>query len=131
MEYLGLYIDDAMSLYEIGKLLKALPSPRRQFFDNIVAVSGLSPNSVKMMLSSTVQGYIPRKEIREKIATNLGKDVDELFSDDRKNESSLYSLYIRLKARKVEYNEFVHILSKATGVTPKTVTKWLANKKIL
>lgn len=124
------YVYQNLSLFEIGYHIRCLPTPRRQLFNILVAATGLTPNSVKMMLCPSKDSYLPSMEARDKIATTLGKPVQELFSADRLCVNSLCNIYKELSSKNIEYIEFIDCLSKGTGVTPKTVRKWLTHQRV-
>lgn len=130
MNTLEKYLRMPLSLYEIGEVLTNLPTPRRRLFNLIVAVSGLTPNTVRMILSPTPDGYMPSAEIRGKIAKALRKDVDILFPEDRRQPGSIFELYSGLPAKKIELHQFIDLLSHATRAAPKTVRKWLGQNKV-
>ena len=130
MNTLEKYLRMPLSLYEIGDVLTNLPTPRRRLFNIIVAVSGLTPNTVRMILSPTPGGYMPPPEIRSKIAKALKRDVDILFPEDRRQSGSLFELYSGLPAKKIELHQFIDLLSRSTRAAPKTVHKWLRQNKV-
>lgn len=119
-----------MSLYEIGDALSNLPAPRRQFFNKIVAVSGLSPNSVKMLLCSTQAGYVPGKTVRKKIAVAINRNESILFPEDRKQYGSIVYIYQNLSTQKTELQHFIKKVAQATRASPKTVRKWLKQRRV-
>lgn len=130
MNVLDKYLRMPLSLYEIGDALAVLPTPRRRLFNLIVAVSGLTPNTVKMILSNTAEGYVPAIEIRKRISKALGKNTDELFAEDRSQDGSMFRLYKGLSAKKIELHQLVRLLSQATRASPKTVRKWLRQHNV-
>lgn len=130
MNTLEKYLRMPLSLYEIGDVLTNLPTPRRRLFNLLIAISGLSPNTVRMILSPTANGYMPSIEIRSKIAKALRKDVDILFPEDKRQHGSIFELYSSLSAKKIELHQFIELLSQTTRAAPKTVRKWLKQKKV-
>lgn len=130
MNTLEKYLRMPLSLYEIGDVLTTLPSPRKQLFNLLVAVTGLAPNTVKMILCSTKAGFIPPRETCRKIAKALCKSEEALFPEDRTQKGSLVDLYTSLSAKKVELHQFVNMISISTRASPKTVRKWLKQRRV-
>ena len=130
MNTLEKYLRMPLSLYEIGDMLTNLPTPRRRLFNLIVAVTGLTPNTVRMILSPTPNGYIPSSEIKRKIAKALRKDVNTLFPENRRQSGSIFELSSALPAKKIEFHQFIDLLSRITKAAPKTVRKWLSQNKV-
>lgn len=119
-----------LSLYKMGDIVDRISSPRRQLFQLIVKVSGLTPNTVKMILCATSAGMNPREEICKKIARQLGRNADTLFPEVRGQPGSLVYLYQHLPGYKVEKKTLIDLLSQATGVKAKTVKEWLKNRRV-
>lgn len=130
MSTIDKYLRMPLTLFEMGEMISNLPSPRKRFFQIILAVSGLSPNTVKMILCSTQTGIYPRVAVCKKIAKALGKDESVLFPSERIQSGSLVDTYRQLSAKKVEMHQFIDLLSTATRASPKTVRKWLKRQKV-
>lgn len=119
-----------LSLFEMADEIRDIPSPRKRFFQFIVAVSGLTPNTVKMILCSTSVGIYPKEDIRNKIAKALGTDVRILFPEKRRQSGSIVSIYSGLSSKKVDFHRFIRLLSETTGSSVKTVRKWLKARRV-
>lgn len=119
-----------LSLFEMADRIKNIPSPRKRLFQLIVTVSGLAPNTVKMILCSTSSGSYPKEEICKRIAKALNTDIKVLFPTDRLQAGSIVNVYLRLSSKKTDYHRFVGMLSNATCASRKTVMKWLKARRI-
>lgn len=119
-----------LSLFEMADRIKAIPSPRKRFFHQLVITTGLSPNTVKMILCPTTSGIYPKKHIRHKIAEFMRMDVNQLFPADRTHTGSIVDVYLRLSPNGIEYQNFIFLLSLATHSRQKTVRKWLKVRRV-
>lgn len=119
-----------LSLFEMADEIRDIPSPRKRFFQFIVVVTGLTPNTVKMILCSTSAGIYPKKDIRNKIAKALGTDALILFPEKRRQVGSIVSIYSGLSPKKVDFHRFIELLSETTGSSVKTVRKWLKARRV-
>lgn len=119
-----------LSLFEMADEIRDIPSPRKRFFQFIVAVTGLTPNTVKMILCSTSAGIYPKEDIRNKIVKALGTDVRILFPEKRRQPGSIVSIYSGLSSKKVDFHRFIGLLSETTGSSVKTVRKWLKARRV-
>ena len=124
------YISMPLSFFEMVDILSQLPSPRKKFFELIVNSTGLSPNTVTMVLSSTDNGFTPSEETRCKIAELLGCDVDELFPEQRNARGSLIHKYQALSSHKVEYQKFIRYIASVAEVSPATVKTWISKRRV-
>lgn len=57
-------------------------------------------------------------------------DIEVLFPENRRQEGSLVDLYIKRSAKKIELHQFIKLLSQATRASPKTIRKWLKQRKV-
>ncbi len=119
-----------LSLFEMADRIRDIPTPRKRFFQLVVAASGLAPNTVKMILCSTRAGIYPGERIRKRIALALKKDVNALFPADRLQAGSIADVYSGLPSKKIDYHRFVCLLSDATHLSRKTVWKWLKIRRV-
>lgn len=119
-----------LSLFDMAEKISNIPSPRKRFFQLIVAVTRLSPNTVKMILCSTTTGIYPKQDIRNIISTSLGKEVGVLFPKNRTQAGSLVGIYLNLSPKKLEFHRFIDMLSECTGSSEKTIRKWLKARRI-
>ena len=125
----SLYINQPdISLYEMYESLGSDPSPRQEFFWQIVKFSGKSPLSVNAWLNC---GVTPGKDAQRKIADGLGLSIDELFpkgNSDR--DGSMIQRYKALCNYNVKRREFIEKLALLTSTSPATVKRWLNNRMI-
>lgn len=124
------YLRLPLTLFEIGDVLAALPSPRKRFFHHIISVSGLSPNTVKMILCYSDAGIYPSIYVQRKIAKALKGDISTLFPEKRTQENSIADIYQKLSSKRTEYEQFLILLSTATDTHIKTVKKWLSKRSV-
>lgn len=119
------YVKAHQSLIELSVLLANLPSQRVRFFNYILEVTKLSPNTLKMVLCTTSSGINPGPSVIRRLSQKLKMAEKVLFPDNRLAEGSLVSLYINLSHQPEEYAEFVDDICKATNSSRKTVVSWL------
>lgn len=119
-----------LSLFDMAERISNIPSPRKRFFQLIVAVTRLSPNTVKMILCSTTTGIYPKQDIRNRISATLGKEVGVLFPKNRTQAGSLIDIYLNLSPKKLEFHRFIDMLSECTGSSEKTIRKWFKARRI-
>lgn len=130
MAFMEKYLRMPMSLYAIGDALTTLPSPRKRLFNLILSATGLKPNTVKMILCSTDSGYTPSAEVKRSISRALGKSAEMLFPEDRRRAGSLVDLYKKRSSKKLELHLFLNLLSKPARASPKTVRRWLVERRV-
>lgn len=130
MTHLEGFLRMPLSLFEMADRIKVIPSPRKRLFHQLVTTTGLSPNTVKMILCSTTSGIYPKRRIRHKIAEFMGIDVNQLFPADRTQTGSIVDVYLRLSPNGIEFQNFIFLLSLATHSKQKTVRKWLKARKV-
>lgn len=130
MNHLEGFLRMPLSLFEMADRIKVIPSPRKRLFHQLVTTTGLSPNTVKMILCPTTSGIYPKKRIRHKIAEFMGMDVNQLFPADRTQTGSIVDVYLRLSPNGIEFKNFIFLLSLATHSKQKTVRKWLKARKV-
>lgn len=119
------YVKAHQSLTELCVLLVHLPSPRTRFFNYIMKVTDLAPNTLKMVLCTTPSGIKPGKTVIRKLSLMLKVPEKVLFPDTRLAEGSLVSLYTRQSQKPEEYNELIDDICKVTNASRKTVVSWM------
>ncbi len=119
------YIKAHQSLIELSALLVNLPSPRTKFFNYIMGVTKLAPNTLKMVLCSTSSGINPGQKVMRRLSQLFKVPEKVLFPDNRLAAGSLVSLYIRQSNKPEEYNELICDICKATNASRKTVISWI------
>lgn len=124
------YLRMPLSLFEMADKIKSIPSPKRSFFQCIVSISGLTPNTVKMILCHTPSAFYPNEDICRQIAKSLKIDVGKLFPLNRLQSGSIADLYFHISSKGTEYHKFIVLLSEATHSKPKTVKKWLKSRRV-
>jgi DNA-binding XRE family transcriptional regulator len=62
----------------VGKRLRALRQQRELAIYGLAALSGVSPTTI---CAAEKWGYVPRSEVRERIAAALDVDVSELWPE--------------------------------------------------
>lgn len=124
------YLRMPLSLFEMADKIKSIPSPKRSFFQRIVSISGLTPNTVKMILCHTPSVFYPNEDICRQIAKSLKMDASKLFPLDRLQSGSLADIYFHISSKRTEYQKFIVLLSEAAHSKPKTVRKWLKSRRV-
>lgn len=119
-----------LSLFELADRIRDMPSPRKRLFQFVVTISGLSPNTVKMILCSSSSGIYPNKHICERIAAFMKVDVNRLFPADRQQRGSIVDIYSNLPKKNMEYLRFVNLLCEVSHSRRKTVKKWLKARRV-
>ena len=122
------YVRDHLSLYEIGKLLYDLPSPRKRFFFRLSAISGMVPTSVQQILCRTASGRHPGTETQLQISKALNVPAHILFPENRLACNSLVDIYWRLPNTKCEFEELISDIRKLTFVSRRTVVDWIKGR---
>lgn len=130
VNYLENFLRMSLSLYEMADRIRDIPSPRKKLFQLVVTISGLAPNTVKMILSPSSSGIYPSEHICESIAAFMNMDINRLFPADRKQKGSIIDIYAHLPKRNIEYLEFVNLLCEASHTRRKTVKKWLKARRV-
>lgn len=124
------YLRMPLSLFEMADKIKSIPSPKKSFFQRIVSISGLTPNTVKMILCHTPSVFYPNEDICRQIAKSLKMEVGKLFPHDRLQSGSIADIYAHISSKRTEYHKFIVLLSEATHSKPKTVRKWLKSRRV-
>lgn len=119
-----------LSLFELADRIRDMPSPRKRLFQFVVTISGLSPNTVKMILCSSSSGIYPNKHICERIAAFMNMDINRLFPADRQQSGSIIDIYSHLPKKNMEYLRFVNLLCEVSHSRRKTVKKWLKARRV-
>lgn len=130
MNYLENFLRMPLSLFELADRIRDIPSPRKRLFQLVVTISGLTPNTVKMILSPSSSGIYPSENICEKIAAFMKMDVKRLFPADRQQRGSIVDIYSHLPKKNIEYLRFVNLLCEASHSRRKTVKKWLKARRV-
>ena len=130
MNYLESFLRMPLSLFELADKIRDIPSPRKRLFQLVVTISGLAPNTVKMILSSSSSGIYPSEHICERIAASMKMDVNKLFPPYRQKIGSIVNIYSRLPSRNTDYLRFIDLLCEATHSRRKTVKKWLRARRV-
>ncbi len=130
MNYLENFLRMPLSLFELADRIRDIPSPRKRLFQLIVTISGLTPNTVKMILSPSSSGIYPSEHIRERIAAFMKMDVNRLFPANRQQRGSIVDIYLHLPKKNIEYLRFVNLLCEASHSHRKTVKKWLKVRNV-
>lgn len=130
MNYLENFLRMPLSLFELADRIKDIPSPRKRLFQLVVTISGLTPNTVKMILSPSSSGIYPSEPIRERIAAFMKVDVNRLFPADRQQRGSIVDIYSNLPQKNIEYLRFVNLLCEVSHSRRKTVKKWLRTRRV-
>lgn len=128
--YLENFLRMPLSLFEMADRIRDIPSPRKRFFQLVITISGLTPNTVKMILCPTSSGIYPKEHIRKKIASSMKMDVNKLFPADRLQSGSIVDIYIQLSSKRMEYHSFIYLLAEASHTKQKTVKKWLKARRV-
>ena len=119
------YVRPFQSFVEICGILANLPSPRALFFNNLISVTGLTPNYLKMVLCTTSSGQRPGRSTIHKISESLDMSEAMLFPEERLTEGSLVSIYISLPTSSKEYTELINDICEATHSSKSAVTSWI------
>lgn len=119
------YIEATQSLRQLSDKLLELPSERKLFFNYLLYVTELAPNTLKMMLCSTSSVYIPADNIKKKLSEKLNVPVRALFPNNRNDEGSLASIYQSKSDKKVEYEELIADICSITHSHRSTVIRWI------
>lgn len=130
MNYLENFLRMPLSLFELADRIRDIPSPRKRLFQLVVTISGLTPNTVKMILCPSSSGIYPSEKICERIADFMKMDINRLFPSDRQQSGSIVDIYFRLPSRNIDYLRFVNLLCEASHSSQKTVKKWLKARKV-
>lgn len=130
MNYLENFLRMPLSLFELADRIRDIPSPRKRLFQLVVTISGLTPNTVKMILSPSSSGIYPSEHICERIAAFMKMDVNRLFPTDRQQRGSIVDIYLHLPKKNTEYLRFVNLLCEASHSRRKTVKKWLKARNV-
>lgn len=130
MNYLENFLRMPLSLFELADRIRDIPSPRKRLFQLVVTISGLTPNTVKMILSPSSSGIYPSEHIRERIAAFMKMDVNRLFPANRQQRGSIVDIYLHLPKKNIEYLRFVNLLCEASHSHRKTVKKWLKVRNV-
>lgn len=129
MEALEKTLRMPLSLFEMADRIRTMPSPRKKLFQQIVAASGLSPNTVKMLLCPSSSFY-PKDSVRRLIAKAMKGEVKDLFPGDRLQAGSIANVYSCLPSRNIDYLTFVDLLAHITRSSKQTVQKWLKTRRV-
>lgn len=123
------YVEAHQSLVQLSKQLAALPSPRTKFFNYLLELTNLAPNTLKMVLCSTSSGINPGREVKKLLSKQLKVSEQALFPENRQTEGSLVSLYVGLSNKSLEYEEFVKDICTETNAPRKTVISWIYGRR--
>lgn len=124
------YIRPYQSFKELCGILANLPSPRTLFFNNLISITGLSPNYLKMVLCTTSSGQRPGRATIHKISEGLDMSEAMLFPESRLTEGSLVSIYISLPTSSKEYTEFINDICEVTHSSKSAVSGWIYGRHI-
>lgn len=130
MNYLENFLGMSLSLFELADEIRNIPSPRKRLFQLVVMISGLAPNTVKMILSPSSSGIYPSGHICERIAAFMKMDINRLFPANRQQSGSIVDIYSHLPKKNIEYHRFVNLLCEASHSRRKTVKKWLKARRV-
>lgn len=119
------YVRAQQSLVELTSVLVKLPSRRTEFFNFMIRVTGLPPNSLKMALCTTSSGATLSPKLRRKVAKALSIPEHTLFPEERLAPGSLVSIYAELSYQPYEYGELIEDLQKNTESSRQAVISWL------
>lgn len=130
VNFLENFLRMPLSLFEMADRIRDMPSPRKKLFQLVVTISGLAPNTVKMIFSPSSSGIYPSEHICERIAAFMNMDINRLFPTDRQRKGSIIDIYSHLPKRNIEYLRFVNLLCEASHARRKTVKKWLKTRRV-
>ena len=119
------YVKAHRSLVELASILVVLPSRRTEFFNFVTRVTGLPPNTVKMVLCSTPSGVALSPSMMEKVAKAMAISLETLFPANRNANGSLVSIYSDLSHQSREYEELIYDLRRITESSRQAVISWL------
>lgn len=123
------YVKAHQSLVQLCKQLVVLPSPRTRFFNYLLGLTHLSPNTLKMVLCTTSSGVNPGPKIRKLLSKHLMSPVHVLFPEHRQKSGSLVSIYSGLSNKSREYEDFVKDICMVTNSPRKTVITWIYGQR--
>lgn len=123
------YVEAHQSLVELCKRLASLPSPRTKFFNYLLGLTNLAPNTLKMVLCTTSSGIVPGREVRKVLSMELKVPEQALFPEKRQTVGSLVSIYMGLSNKSLEYDDFVNDICTTTNAPRKTVIGWIYGRR--
>lgn len=123
------YVEAHQSLVELSKQLAELPSPRTKFFNYLLGLTNLAPNTLKMVLCTTDSGIVPGREVKKLLSKELNVSEQALFPENRQTSGSLVSMYKGLSNKSLEYNELVKDICTTTNAPRKTVISWIYGRR--
>ncbi len=65
------YVKAHQSLVQLTEQLATLPSPRTKFFNSLLDLTNLAPNTLKMVLCTTSSGITPGRNVKNSVQKNL------------------------------------------------------------
>lgn len=123
------YVKAHQSLVQLTEQLATLPSPRTKFFNSLLDLTNLAPNTLKMVLCTTSSGITPGRNVKKQLAKELKVSDQALFPENRQITGSLVSMYIGLSNKSLEYDEFVKDICSITNAPRKTVISWIYGRR--
>lgn len=123
------YVEAHQSLVQLCKQLAVLPSPRIKFFNYLLGLTHLAPNTLKMVLCTTSSGITPGREVKKLLSEKLMVPEQALFPENRQTAGSLVSIYMGLPYKSLEYDEFVKDICSVTHAPRKTVISWIYGRR--
>lgn len=123
------YVEAHQSLVELSKQLAELPSPRSKFFNYLLELTNLAPNTLKMVLCTTDSGIEPGREVKKLLSKELNVSEQALFPENRQTAGSLVSMYKGFSNKTLEYDEFVKDICTTTKAPRKTVISWIYGRR--
>ena len=120
------YVEAHQSLVELSKQLAELPSPRSKFFNYLLGLTKLAPNTLKMVLCTTDSGIEPGREVKKLLSKELNVSEQALFPENRQTAGSLVSMYKGFSNKPLEYDEFVKDICTTTTKNCNQLDFWEA-----
>lgn len=119
------YVKAHQSLVELTAILVQLPSRRTDFFNFLTRLTGLPPNTVKMVLCSTSSGTTLSSPLMEKVSKTIGIPLEILFPANRAAKGSLVSIYAQQSSQPLEYSELIEDIRLITKASRRAVVSWI------
>lgn len=119
------YVKAHQTLVELAAILVKLPSPRTEFFNFLTRLTGLSPNTVKMVLCSTPSGTTLSQPLMKKVSKELNVPVETLFPANRAATGSLVSIHEDKSNQPLEYEELIEDILSLTKASRQAVISWI------
>lgn len=119
------YVNSRQTFVELSMLLAKLPSRRVEFFNFLTRVTGLPPNTIKMVLCTTPSGATLSASLMKKVAIAMNLPIEQLFPQERLSPESLVSIYAQQSYRPLEYDELIKDVRQAADASRQAVISWM------